>query len=37
MLDARGEGGGGASVSRSGSGDAPASFDRGEMDDEIPF
>jgi single-strand DNA-binding protein len=40
MLDGRGEGGGasaGAGGARSGGGDAPASFDRGEMDDEIPF
>ncbi len=36
MLDTKGEGGGGARVS-SGGGDAPASFDRSEMDDEIPF
>ena len=40
MLDGRSEGGagsgGGAARSSSG-GDAPASFDRGEMDDEIPF
>jgi len=36
MLDTKGEGGGGA-MARSGGGDAPASFDRGEMDDEIPF
>ena len=36
MLDSRGEGGGG-STGRSGSGEAPASFDRGDMDDEIPF
>jgi single-strand DNA-binding protein len=35
MLDAKGEGGG-ARVS-SGAGEAPASFERGEMDDEIPF
>jgi single-strand DNA-binding protein len=35
MLDARGEGG--APRVASGNGDAPASFDRGEMDDEIPF
>ena len=36
MLDARGEGGGGARPS--GASDAPASFDRGsELDDEIPF
>jgi len=33
MLDAKGEGGGGARVA----GDAPASFERGDMDDEIPF
>ena len=38
MLDGRSEGGsGGGSTGRSGSGEAPASFDRGEMDDEIPF
>jgi single-strand DNA-binding protein len=38
MLDSRGEGGGGGTGgARSGGGDAPASFDRGEMDDEIPF
>ncbi len=36
MLDAKGEGGGGARISTGGS-DAPASFERGEMDDEIPF
>ncbi|MDE1938751.1 MAG: single-stranded DNA-binding protein [Alphaproteobacteria bacterium] len=36
MLDGKGEGGGGARVS-AGGGDAPASFERGEMDDEIPF
>jgi single-strand DNA-binding protein len=36
MLDARGGEGGGA-VARSGSGEAPANFDRGDMDDEIPF
>jgi single-strand DNA-binding protein len=36
MLDARGESGG-ASASRASGGDQPASFDRGEMDDEIPF
>jgi single-strand DNA-binding protein len=36
MLDARGESGG-ASASRTGGSDQPASFDRGEMDDEIPF
>src|SRR5580693_43 len=42
MLDARGEGGGGGggggSMSRGGStGEPPASFDRNDMDDEIPF
>jgi single-strand DNA-binding protein len=39
MLDSRGEGGGGASAggARGGGSDAPASFERGEMDDEIPF
>jgi single-strand DNA-binding protein len=37
MLDSRGEGGGGGGMARSGSGEAPASFDRGDMDDEIPF
>ena len=38
MLDGRSEGGGGGgSTGRSGSGEAPASFDRGDMDDEIPF
>ncbi|MBU6297348.1 MAG: single-stranded DNA-binding protein [Alphaproteobacteria bacterium] len=36
MLDAKGEGGGGARIS-SGASDAPASFERGDMDDEIPF
>lgn len=43
LLDARGEGagaggfgGGNARVSQGG-GDAPASFDRSELDDEIPF
>ncbi len=36
MLDTRGEGGGQARVG-AGAGEAPASFDRGEMDDEIPF
>ncbi len=37
MLDGRsGEGGGGGS-GRSGAGEAPASFQRDEMDDEIPF
>ena len=41
LLDARGEGGssfaGGGNTGRVAQGDAPASFDRGEMDDEIPF
>jgi single-strand DNA-binding protein len=43
MLDSRGEGGGGKSSggfgegSRGSSGGEPANFDRGEMDDEIPF
>ena len=40
MLDGRSEGTGastGGGGARSGGGDAPASFDRGEMDDEIPF
>ncbi|HUO94199.1 MAG TPA: single-stranded DNA-binding protein [Rhizomicrobium sp.] len=36
MLDGRSEGGGGA-MARSGSGEAAGNFDRGEMDDEIPF
>ncbi len=35
LLDAKGEGGG--ARASSGAGDAPASFERGEMDDEIPF
>jgi single-strand DNA-binding protein len=34
MLDTKGGEGGGA---RSGASEAPASFERGEMDDEIPF
>ncbi len=33
MLDSRNESG----AARSGSGEAPANFDRGDMDDEIPF
>jgi len=38
MLDSKGEGGGGRSGSYGGgAGEAPASFDRSEMDDEIPF
>jgi single-strand DNA-binding protein len=36
MLDSKGEGGGGVRMS-SGAGDAPANFERSEMDDEIPF
>ena len=35
MLDTRGEGGGGGG--RGGVSEGPASFDRDEMDDEIPF
>lgn len=35
MLDTRGEGGGGGG--RGGAGEGAASFDRNEMDDEIPF
>ncbi len=38
MLDSKGEGGGGGGRgSYGGASDAPASFDRSEMDDEIPF
>src|ERR1700712_3831260 len=38
MLDGRnGEGGGGGGRERVGAGEAPASFQREEMDDEIPF
>jgi len=40
MLDSKGEGGGGGgrgSYGGGGASDAPASFDRSEMDDEIPF
>ncbi|HEX4303120.1 MAG TPA: single-stranded DNA-binding protein [Rhizomicrobium sp.] len=41
MLDGKGEGGGsgggGGGRERMGGGDAPASFQREEMDDEIPF
>jgi single-strand DNA-binding protein len=36
LLDSRGEGGG-APARTSGSGEPPASFERNEMDDEIPF
>jgi len=38
MLDSKGEGGGsGRSSYGGGASDAPANFDRSEMDDEIPF
>jgi single-strand DNA-binding protein len=38
MLDSKGEGGGQSrGGSYGGAGEAPASFDRSEMDDEIPF
>ena len=37
MLDTKGGEGGGARVSGGGGREAPASFDRSEMDDEIPF
>jgi single-strand DNA-binding protein len=40
MLDSKGEGGGGGgrgSYGGGGASDAPASFDRSDMDDEIPF
>jgi single-strand DNA-binding protein len=39
MLDTRGEGGGGGGGGRErfGAGEAPATFQREEMDDEIPF
>jgi single-strand DNA-binding protein len=39
MLDSRGEGGGASASSRStgGSSEPAANFDRGDMDDEIPF
>jgi len=40
MLDSKGDGGGqsrGSYGGGSGAGEAPASFDRSEMDDEIPF
>ena len=37
MLDGRGGEGGGGGGGRSGAGEAPASFQRDEMDDEIPF
>ncbi|HEY2070192.1 MAG TPA: single-stranded DNA-binding protein [Rhizomicrobium sp.] len=35
--DAGGSGGGGDRAPRGGGGEAPANFDRGDMDDEIPF
>jgi single-strand DNA-binding protein len=37
MLDSKGEGGGGGRSSHGGAGESPASFDRSDMDDEIPF
>ena len=37
MLDGRGGEGGGGGGGRSGAGETPASFQRDEMDDEIPF
>jgi len=37
MLDTRGGEGGGGGRERAGAGDAPARFQRDEMDDEIPF
>jgi single-strand DNA-binding protein len=37
MLDTRGEGGGAGAPKAGGGSEAPANFDRGEMDDEIPF
>ena len=37
MLDTRGEGGAGGGRERVGASEAPASFQREEMDDEIPF
>jgi len=37
MLDGKGEGGGGGGRERMGASEAPASFQREEMDDEIPF
>jgi single-strand DNA-binding protein len=37
MLDGRNEGGGGGSRERMGASEAPAAFQRDEMDDEIPF
>jgi single-strand DNA-binding protein len=37
MLDSKGEGGGGRGGSYGGAGEPASSFDRGDMDDEIPF
>ena len=37
MLDSKGDGGGGARMSGGGASESPASFDRSELDDEIPF
>ena len=37
MLDARGEGGGQGARTGGGGAEMPASFDRNDMDDEIPF
>jgi single-strand DNA-binding protein len=37
MLDAKGEGGGATARIGGGGNEAPASFERNEMDDEIPF
>src|ERR1700742_919087 len=37
MLDGRNDGGAGSGGGRIGAGEAPASFQRDEMDDEIPF
>ncbi len=37
LLDAKGEGGGARAGGTGGAGEAPGSFDRSEMDDEIPF
>ena len=37
MLDGRGDGGSGGGRERVGAGEAPASFQRDELDDEIPF
>jgi single-strand DNA-binding protein len=37
MLDARGEGGGGARMGGGGGAEIPQNFDRNDMEDEIPF